>query len=289
MSINYNNGKYSIDGLATVVLNKVSSGIGPHTHDFIELVYVLRGRSMHTVDNVDYPMSHGDMLLVNYHSTHSYTCEEGLEYVNILIKPEMVCGTLSGTENAFALLEMEDYEEFRSIVNPENCLMHFEGNERKELETLICFLLKEISEDKAGGEFALRSGFNLLLISVFRKMSLTMRTESDGVDEKLLEYIKSNCSQPLTLDFLAGRCGYNPCYFSRLFKRTTGQTLTEYLYVCRIEKACKLLLESDLTVERIIGECGFSNRTKFFGEFTKRMGATPLAYRKKSEFISKKS
>lgn len=289
MSILFSNGKYFIDGLAAVVLNKGSLGSEPHTHDFIELVYVLRDRCMQTVDGVDYPMSHGDMLLINYHSVHSFDGEDGLEYVNILIKPAMVCGSLSGTENAFALLELEDYEAFRSIVNRDNCLMHFEGNERKELEMLIHYLLTESHETRAGGEFALRSGFNLLLIAVFRKMSLAMRTEPAGVDDRLLDYIKTNCGQPLTLDFLAGRCGYNPCYFSRLFKRTTGHTLSEYLCSCRIEKACKLLSDSDLTVERIIGECGFSNRTKFFGEFTRRMGVTPLVYRKNLKNNLKKS
>ncbi len=287
MSVLFSDGKYFIDGLAAVVLNKAADGITPHTHDFIELVYVLHGRCMQTVDEVDYPMSRGDMLLINYNSTHSFVCESDLEYVNILIKPEMVCGSLSGSENAFVLLELEDYEAFRSIVNRDNCLIHFEGNERKELEMLIHYLLEESNSGKAGADFALRSGFNLLLISVFRKMSLSIRSDLEGIDERLLEYIKTNCAQALSLENLAKRCGYNTCYFSRLFKRLVGVTFTEYLCSCRIDKACRLLRETDLTVERVIAECGFSNRTKFFSDFVKKIGMTPLNYRKKIKISEK--
>ena len=280
MSIQYTNGKFHIDGLVSVDWNRAVKGFETHTHDFIELVYVLKGRCLHTVDGIDYPMTRGEMLLINYNSTHSFVCESEIEYVNILIKPEMVCNSLSGSENAFALLELEDYEAFRYIVHKDNCLIRFEGNERKDLEVLIHYLISECDAARPGSELALRSGFNMLLISVFRKMSLPIRGHCEGIDEKLLEYIKQHCTESLTLDKLANRCGYNPSYFSRLFKRTTGSTLTEYLSACRIEKACFLLSNTDLTVERIIGECGFSNRTKFFSEFTCRTGSTPLGYRK---------
>ncbi len=283
MSIRYSNGKYHIDGLVAIELNKSRGTLEEHTHDFIELVYVLRGRALQTVDGADYPTAHGDMLMINYHSTHSFTCDGELEYINILIKPEMVSESLSGRENAFALLELDDYEDFRHVVNEHNRLIRFEGTDRKNLEILIRRLYSENKFPSSGSDLMLRSGLNMLLISLFRKMSLPMKKHAGGIDGELLGYIKMHLDEQLTLEKLARRSGYNSCYFSRLFKRKTGVTLTEYLSACRIECACELLEQTDLPVERIIGEVGFSNRTKFFSEFTKRIGVKPLAYRKNNQ------
>ena len=68
--------------------------------------------------------------------------------------------------------------------------------------------------------------------------------------------------------------------FSRLFKKQTGYTFTEYLTSCRIDLACRLLKETELKVSDIAAESGFSDRTKFYKVFSEKMGMTPKHYRK---------
>ena len=282
MGLRLDNGKFYIDETAAIIYAK-GADAPPHTHDFIELMYVLRGKCVHVVDGVEYPATHGDMLLINYGSLHSIVGNDDMEYVNILIKPEIMDEGIRSSENAFSLLSLKDFEEFSTTVNQKNCFIHFEGNEREQVEGLLRWLLSEQNSSQAGSQLMIRSGFNMLFILVFRKMALSLQPEFRGVDEHLLAYIREHCHERLRLEDLAGMCGYNTCYFSRLFTRSCGKSFKAYVIEARIELACRLLEDTDMSVERIIGEVGFSDRMKFFKEFSQRMGMTPMKYRKSKE------
>ena len=250
-----------------------------HTHDFIEIVYIIKGKGTHAVDGRSYPVSSGDLLYINYGCTHSFESIGGFDYFEILMKPEFVSEGLRGSENAFSLLTIKDFNEFADSVNKDNCLVSFSGEERKTLESVINLTYGEVENGKQGSHLILSSALNILLTLIFRKMSLPMHKEG-SVDAKLLNYIKENCHTHITLEQLAERCSYNPAYFSRMFKSYAGVTFSEYLTVCRMERAKELLCSTEMPVESIIGESGYSNRTKFFADFMKNAGCTPLNFRK---------
>ena len=44
-----------------------------HRHDFIEIIYILSGESEQVIDGVSYSVKRGDVLFINYGSTHSFT------------------------------------------------------------------------------------------------------------------------------------------------------------------------------------------------------------------------
>ena len=88
-----------------------------HTHDFFEMVYILKGSSVHFVDGNAYKLKHGDMLVINYNSRHSHTAESGLQYVHFLLKPQYINQNLANCENAFELLKLSEFEQFRKILD----------------------------------------------------------------------------------------------------------------------------------------------------------------------------
>ena len=68
--------------------------------------------------------------------------------------------------------------------------------------------------------------------------------------------------------------------FCRYFKSKTGKTYTNFLHEIRIKHACKLLIESKLSISQIINECGFVNYANFFRYFKMLTGKTPAEYQK---------
>ena len=101
-----------------------------------------------------------------------------------------------------------------------------------------------------------------------------------SINNFLLSYIKNNCQNKLFINEMASRCGYTHEHFSRIFKKFTGKTPKAYVLECRINKARELLSTTDRSVETVIAECGFTDRTAFFKAFSSQVGMTPLQYRK---------
>lgn len=280
MALRFDGQAYSIDELAAVTKVTDAGNEPVHKHHFIELVYILRGKSVQSIDGVEYPVTRGNLLLINESQQHSMTCQPGTDYINILMKPQIISESLGDTGNAFSLLALTDFSEFKNTVDRNNCCIRFEGNERDRLELLLRWLLQERCNCDSGNDLMLRSGLNMLLIQVFRKMALPMHPVNTRIDHSLLAYLKDHCHQRISLEEVAEHCGYDPSYFSRLFKRSTGRNFTAYITDCRLEKACVLLEDTQQSVDSVIAACGFSDRTKFFRQFSARTGMTPLQYRK---------
>ena len=250
-----------------------------HTHDFIEFVYILRGKCVHTIDGKVYPVKKGDMLIINYGQKHSIIGGAG-EYINIFLKPEYLNENISDQSNAFALLDLVEFSEFKQTLAEIKNLVSFSDFERTTVENVLLNLETEMHEMPAGYAISTRSWFNLLLVMVFRKMSLLITERFNGISEELLMYIKSHCHEKLEMNEIAQKCHYHPAYFSRSFREYTGMSFTEYLKKTRIDRAAQLLANTGLQVTDVCNEVGYSDKTKFFKHFREIVGQTPLAYRK---------
>ena len=56
-----------------------------HTHEFVELIFILSGRGEHRIDGISYKVEAGDLLFVNYGQSHSFLAEkDGFQYYNLL-------------------------------------------------------------------------------------------------------------------------------------------------------------------------------------------------------------
>lgn len=280
MALRFDGQTYSIDELASIIKVKKAKDEPSHTHRFVELVYILHGKCVQMIDGVPYSVARGNMFLINESQQHSMICQPGTQYINILMKPQIISQSMGQSGNAFSLLMLKDFSDFQNTVNQSSCCIRFAGSERDRLETLLEWLLEEQREKRDGSGLMLQSGLNMLLIQIFRKLALPMHPATTGIDDTLLAYIRENCGCRITLEEMAESRGYDPSYFSRLFKRSTGKTFTDYLTDCRMQKACDLLENTVESVDTVISECGFSDRTKFFRQFAAYTGFTPLKYRK---------
>lgn len=253
----------------------------PHTHEFIELVYILSGEGTHMISNTQYKVSRGDLLFINYKQPHSFSTPNIMTHVNILLAPEFISEELLTSENAFALLSLSAFNEFREKCDRNRSLIYFEGEERDEIESLINCLRKECDDNKIGSETILRAGFTMLLTYVFRKLSAMSTSRDESKDDfPVFEYIKNHLTEPITLEALAKQSFYNPSYFSRMFKEKCGMTLTSYLRKSRLERACTLLRENSIPISDIAELSGFSTPSAFHKQFKEAYGVTPHQWRK---------
>ena len=249
-----------------------------HTHDFIELVYVLSGESTHIVDGAVYTLRRGDMLFINYGSSHAFECDDKYSYINICFSPETVESSLITEENAFSLLCLTSFNEMRGDASSGKT--QFAGPDREELEALLFAMLRERMLSDSAGKKMLESYLNIIMTKMLRKTRVgLMDEELDGIWRELSDYIDENLTSELTLGVLAKKCFYNPSYFSRVFKEKFGVPPAEHIRKRRLDYATKLLLETDMTVDEISVKAGFSDRSSFYKAFARYKGSMPSEYR----------
>ena len=97
----------------------------------------------------------------------------------------------------------------------------------------------------------------------------------------IMLYLRENFDRPLHNEEIGAAFGYHPFYLNRLFKRYTGKTLHKTLTEIRVRQAKSLLLRTSLSVEQIVRETGFSDRTQFSASFRKVVGMSATEYRKR--------
>ena len=262
----------------------------PHVHEFIEIIYARSGEATETVDGVDYSVKRGDMIFINYGSTHAFKVDEGkkYEYINICFSPEVVGNSIITPENAFSLLSLTAFNEMSR--DEKGGKLTFFGAERQEIENILDAMLREKKERQLSSDKVLDSYMNIIITKMLRKTAPeAVGEELNDTWRELSDYIDENLDAKLTLPLLASKCFYNPSYFSRIFKDRFGMTLTQYVNRKRVEFAGKLLIESELSVDEISARVGFADRSNFYHTFSKIMGTTPSEYRGKNSPKVKKS
>lgn len=98
--------------------------------------------------------------------------------------------------------------------------------------------------------------------------------------EESIKYIQKHYKEKVTLQLVASQVFVNAQYFSRIFKKETGVTFTDYVNNLRIKYACKLLETTNYPAYRISSECGFSDPSYFNRVFCAQMNMTPQKYKK---------
>ncbi len=114
---------------------------------------------------------------------------------------------------------------------------------------------------------------------------LTLRdkeSENQGrrVVKKGLEYIEENFSEEsLSLNSVAGAIGVSSNYFSSVFSQEMQMTFIEYVTKKRMEKAKRLLRQTEKHSGEIAAEVGYKDPHYFSFVFKKTVGCTPREYR----------
>lgn len=92
-------------------------------------------------------------------------------------------------------------------------------------------------------------------------------------------YIDKNYFRDIPLSEIAEYVSMSPYYFSKIFKRETGENFSNFLNKRRIDAACEFLIKSDYKTEQIYKMVGYNSKNYFFKLFKLYMGFTPQEYR----------
>ena len=109
------------------------------------------------------------------------------------------------------------------------------------------------------------------------------RTNSNEDVIKAQTYVQTHLGEKISLTEVATHLHLNSSYFSRMYKKETGEGFVEYVTRVKMEKAIELLDHSFKSAEQIAYELGFESKSYFLKTFKKFYGVSPKSYKYKDK------
>ena len=263
-----------------------------HTHDFIEIVYVYDGKGYHIYNNVTYPVSKGELYIINSRTPHCFyptdkSNSEHLVVYNLCFLPEFIS---SINIHLPILVELTDIMLYKSLYPDEIIYspdLKLSGSMRTEIEQLYEKMYLEFTSKGINYVELLRLSLCELLLKIHRFYRQNHASPESAVIKyrhqlipDCIQYLRENYSKKVTIEELSNNFFLSKSYLSSLFKKATGSGVVEYLQQIRIEQAKKLLKTSKMRIADIAEKVGYRD-IKFFNKiFVKETTVTPSEYRK---------
>lgn len=191
-------------------------------------------------------------------------------------------------------LPVLSYKKVKELADMLNNLCSYLVEESLE-KNLILEMYEKSIKNEVGASASTLPGYSVKSIENVKKdisnaiINAYIVEKSDEKDRNIsvsstlkpaIDYIYNNKSENISADNMANLCHVSPSYFSRLFSKETGENFSTYLGKLKVEWAKSLLEETDMHVNEISEELGFSESGYFIKIFKKYEGVTPALYRK---------
>ena len=166
----------------------------------------------------------------------------------------------------------------------------------KELCELFLFGLRvfeDLPSELTASAAALEPAFDLVYtfsdlkayyIDTCRNVLLRCADEKKAMEDKPIrqakQFIQEHYSEAISLETVSSEVGFNPAYFSTVFKKSTGQNFMDYIKEIRIEHAKDLLARTHMDVAAVAQAVGYTDIKYFTKLFRKTTSLTPTDYRK---------
>ncbi|WP_158606907.1 AraC family transcriptional regulator [Paenibacillus ginsengarvi] len=260
--------------------------VKPHWHDHIELVKVVKGRVLVTLDQDQFEAGEEDIVFINSRQIHSIrSLTDRQDRINgIIFDKFFVTNFLEGFDSMHAchLFVSAGACSGRLSISPGDPIWS-DLNEGMEAAK------HEFNGKRLCYEMAIKSSIYRILTAVIRSYwqpgapiagAIAGRNEHKlSLIRPALNYIEEHIAEPVSVDVLCKASNVSPNYLSRLFKEVVGVTITRYLTSTRIHLAKRMLAGRELTVTEIAERSGFCNIHYFGKKFKEETGFSPSEFR----------
>lgn len=270
-----------------------------HRHGFIELVFVLDGSATHhinirNVGSYECKISKGDVFIINPEEEHTYSFDEGerLDILNINFQSSFLDGTFIQGKNEVRVMDFVYLQPSLPLNVRFGNILKLTEDEMHSIITQVDNMVLELKSKNIGYIHVIGLYMALIFTLLSRKYIQAMERglviNSDKVQSmsnifRVMGFVEHHFNEEIGKDELAkiGMCSVRN--LTRKFKECTGETVLEYMHRIRIDKARRLLIETDFKITEIASMVGFNDISFFNKTFKKRLNLTPREYRERNQ------
>jgi len=253
-----------------------------HTHDFIEMLFVISGTFRHVTADQAYDESAGGLTILNYHQFHTLKTPNGpVELMNIYW--DLSRQPLPDLSEPLADRLHELIPIHPMLGHRLNRIRHLQVPDAEQFTQLLHMLHREQQQQNPGSEIAIDALFRLLLIELCRAAPAGAEHTDAGFNprmEAVRQYLDTHFSESIRLETLCEISNLQKANLCRQFKEYTGLSTGEYLKRRRLAAALQQLRTTREKILTLCHDCGFSDISNFNRTFREAFNQSPSEYRK---------
>ena len=253
-----------------------------HSHQFCELVFIMRGSGRHHIGNQHFALSAGDVFVIPKNQEHEYRNVQELSLINILFDPIALGlgdGDIAKIPGFHALFNLgADSRPLSTAMGRQHISPHQVENAKRMIQRLH----EELIDKRPGFQRMAMAYFTELIVYTTRRYT---KSDPNTKSELLrvgqaLAFIEQNYHQKITLGEIAKAANMSERNLRRIFTQAAGQPPSRYIQQVRITHAASLLEFTHRPITDIAFACGFEDSNYFSRQFHKLTGCAPREYRR---------
>lgn len=261
--INYRNG---------VDLNMYQCGIeqchpsheaGPSLRDHYLIHYILEGSGTFYMDDIKYTLRKGQGFLIPPNIISYYQADQATPWTYVWV--------------GFHGLKADTYLQ-RANMTRQNPIFSYKGDTLKD----YIFQMMEVDTFSPYRDLQLQ-GYLFLFISELIKNSPILpsskHSPTDMYIQEAITFIENNYSRPIKICDISNNLSIDRSYFSNIFKKALQKSPQKFLLEYRMNKACELMKNPELSISNIALSVGYTDALNFSKMFKKVKGKSPTIYR----------
>lgn len=245
-----------------------------HYHPYYEIYFLVSGQRKYFFHNRIFSLTQGNVIVIKPNEVHRAIPigdPRGQDYERYILNiDETMFSKIERYNKSIKMI----FKKGIISLTPEK-LFEFTG------------ILKKIEEESAEhlkeNKYSIRNHVERILIDLSKQDECEIDekqfSKNDIRIQEAIEYIVSNYNKKITLRECADICYMGESNFTKVFHDIVGTNFKSYINSIRIEKACDLLINSELSVSEISNMVGFENISYFGSVFKKVVGVLPKEYR----------
>lgn len=227
-----------------------------HMHQFAEIVYMHKGQTCVVVDGRREYLNDGEFALILPFQAHSFSSSSVVKIGMYLFSPHLLADFLNVNDGMAG---------DRACFAPSVSTLQIH-NEK-------IFTAKDLSL------FSVKSFLYSLLSDYLANVNLVKKRSDTGIVPKVIGFLNEHFEEQISLKDVAVALGYSSNYLSHCLKGVFEMNFCALLASIRVDKARRLLAETDKTSLQISDECGFGSERSFHRHFKAITGRSPGEYR----------
>ena len=240
-----------------------------HSHMHWELIVILQGEIVHTINDMDFVCKKGDACLIrpsdkhclNYSNNLKFSCQ----YVTFSFR------------NSFAESLFNLHSNYEMLLNSSEILRFSLDDSDITVISDKCSLTHNLSQEDYEANTKLI--ISQILLKFFEQRLLFDANYPTWFNN-FLTYISTPSNFGQTVEELSNNTSYSYSRLARLFKKYTGITMIDYINKHKMIYAKRLLRTTNLTTLQICEKLGHISLSSFNHLFKKAFDITPSEYRK---------